>query len=201
MPLPQIEKQGFGARTISPTYDGVDQGVPLIHKFYTLFTGANVDHHINQLMVQPDGAIQDLAPNADPGFASSNPENGNLRVSFQDKEGQDEFFFNVLDHADTGEQRWFEAELHRLRGEALLALSSECAAEAETCWLRAIAIAREQSARLWELRAARDLAGFWAKQGRRAQARDLLAPVYGWFTEGFDTQGLKDARAMLDELA
>lgn len=95
MALTQIEKLGFGARTVSPAYEGVDGGVPLLHKFYTMFTGTGVDHHINQLMVQPDGAIQDLAPNADPGFANSNPENGDLRVSFQDKAGNDEFFFNV----------------------------------------------------------------------------------------------------------
>jgi hypothetical protein len=90
-----IEKIGFGARTIAPAYEGVDAGVPLMQKFYTMFTGTGVDHHINQLMVQPDGNIQDLAPNADPGFASSNPSNGDIRISFQDQAGNDEFFFNV----------------------------------------------------------------------------------------------------------
>lgn len=95
MTFPTIEKQGFGRRTISPLYEGVNQGVPLLHKFYTRFTGTDVDHHINQLLVQPDGAIEDLAPNADPGFANSNPDNGNLRVSLQDLEGSHEFFFNV----------------------------------------------------------------------------------------------------------
>jgi predicted ATPase len=109
-----------------------------------------------------------------------------------------ELLTEALDH--TSEPRWFEAELHRLRGEALLALSSERAAEAETCWRRAIAIAREQNARFWELRAARDLARFWAEQGRRAEAQGLLAPVYSWFIEGFDTVDLKDAKALLNEL-
>jgi predicted ATPase len=65
----------------------------------------------------------------------------------------------------------------------------------------ALAVAREQNARMWELRAATSLARLWADQGKRAQARDLLAPVYSWFTEGFDTADLKDARAVLDELS
>ena len=71
---------------------------------------------------------------------------------------------------------------------------------AEACFRRAIAVAQEQQARLWELRAATSLARLWAEQGKRAQARDLLAPIYGWFTEGFETADLKDAQALLDEL-
>jgi predicted ATPase/class 3 adenylate cyclase len=112
---------------------------------------------------------------------------------------------NVLDEAlarvDRLEERWFEAELLRLRGEALLACSSEDAAEAEACYRQALAVARDQCARLWELRAATSLARLWRDQGRNAEARDLLAPVYGWFTEGFDTADLKNAKALLDELA
>jgi predicted ATPase len=73
--------------------------------------------------------------------------------------------------------------------------------EAEACFQRALAVAREQSARMWELRAAMSLARLWANQGRRAEAHDLLAPVYGWFTEGFDTADLKDAKGLLDELS
>jgi predicted ATPase len=64
-----------------------------------------------------------------------------------------------------------------------------------------LAVARDQGARLWELRAATSLAGLWCDQGKRAQAYDLLAPVYSWFTEGFDTADLKDAKALLDGLA
>ena len=112
---------------------------------------------------------------------------------------------NVLDEAlarvDRLEERWFEADLRRLKGEALLVLSRERADEAEACYQQALAIAREQGARLWELRAATSLARLWADQGKRAEAHDLLAPVYGWFTEGFDTADLKDAKALLDELA
>jgi predicted ATPase len=111
----------------------------------------------------------------------------------------------LLDEAllrvDRLDERWFEAELHRLKGEALLAGSPERAAEAETCYHRALAVARNQGARLWELRTATSLARLWRGQGRRAEARDLIAPVYGWFTEGFDTADLKDAKALLDELA
>jgi predicted ATPase len=106
----------------------------------------------------------------------------------------------ALARVDRLEERWFEADLLRVKGEALLALSSEHAPDAEACFRRALAVARNQGARLWDLRAATSLARLWAEQGQRAQARDLLAPVYGWFTEGFETQDLKDAKALLDEL-
>jgi predicted ATPase len=96
--------------------------------------------------------------------------------------------------------RWIEAELHRLQGELRLALPEPDHPAAEACFLRAMAIAREQQAKLWELRAATSVGRLWAEQGRRAEAQDLLAPVYGWFTDGFDTPDLKDAKALLDEL-
>ena len=112
---------------------------------------------------------------------------------------------NVLDEAlarvDRLEERWFEADLLRLKGEALLGCSPDCVAEAEGCYQQALAVARHQGARLWELRAATSLARLCRDQGRRGDARDVLAPVYGWFTEGFDTADLKDAKALLDELA
>jgi predicted ATPase len=98
-------------------------------------------------------------------------------------------------------ERRREAEIHRLRGELLLLLRGRHWAEAEACFERALAVAREQGARMWELRAASSLARLWADQGRRREAHDLLAPVYGWFTEGFDTADLKDAKALLDQLA
>jgi predicted ATPase len=102
--------------------------------------------------------------------------------------------------ASTGE-RWFEAELYRVRGQCLITHQQGARAAAEACFQHAIEAAREQQARLWELRAATSLARLWADQGRRAQARDLLAPVYGWFTEGFETADLKDAAALLAELS
>src|SRR5262249_38597156 len=98
----------------------------------------------------------------------------------------------------TGEQ-WFAAELHRCKGRLLLRQGQDAAAE-EFYW-KALSIAREQQAKLWELRAAVSLVQLRRDQGRRAEARDLLAPVYGWFTEGFDTPDLKDAKVLLDELA
>jgi class 3 adenylate cyclase/predicted ATPase len=97
----------------------------------------------------------------------------------------------------TGE-RWSAAELNRRKGQLLLRQGYSKAAEA-LC-REALSIAREQEAKLWELRAAASLARLWCEQGRRADARDLLAPVYGWFTEGFDTPDLKEAKRLLDEL-
>jgi tetratricopeptide (TPR) repeat protein len=97
----------------------------------------------------------------------------------------------------TGE-RWLQAELYRHKGQLLLRQGHAEAAEELYC--KALSIAREQEAKLWELRAAASLAWLRRDQGRRAEARDLLAPVYGWFTEGFGTSDLKEAKALLDEL-
>ncbi len=116
--------------------------------------------------------------------------------------GEAEFGLNLLEEAirniqETGE-RMFEAELHRLQGELLFSLGKERAAGAAL--KRAMAIAQNQQARMWELRAATSLARLRRDQGRHAEARDLLAPIYSWFTEGFDTADLKDAKALLEEL-
>ena len=97
----------------------------------------------------------------------------------------------------TGE-RWFAAELYRHKGQ--LMLRQGYAQAAGELYRGALSIAREQEARLWELRAAASLARLWCEQGGRAQARALLGPVYGWFTEGFDTPDLKEAKVLLDEL-
>jgi predicted ATPase len=99
----------------------------------------------------------------------------------------------------TGE-RHHAAETLRLKGQFLLELSSDNATEAETCFHQAISIAQNQSAKSWELRAATSLARLWQPQGKREEARELLEPVYSWFTEGFDTADLIDAK-MLDELS
>jgi len=98
----------------------------------------------------------------------------------------------------TGE-RFFAAELNRHKGQLLLRQGHTEAAE--ELYREALSIAREQEAKLWELRAAVSLARLRSDQDRRAKARDLLAPVYGWFTEGFDTADLKEAKALLDELS
>jgi predicted ATPase len=94
-----------------------------------------------------------------------------------------------------------EAELRRLKGELLLMGDRGAAEEAAQCFRDAIAVARSQSAKSWELRATMSLARLLAKQDRRDEARAMLAEIYGWFTEGFDTADLKDAKAMLDDLA
>lgn len=106
---------------------------------------------------------------------------------------------DALDLVGDTHERFFEADIHRLKGEILATESGPAAAEA--CYLQALAIAREQQAKSLELRAATSLAGLWAGQDEAAKARDLLAPVYDWFTEGFDTPDLKEAKALLDELA
>ncbi len=96
--------------------------------------------------------------------------------------------------------RWCEAEVHRTAGEVALKSPEPDAAKAEAYFERALTIARQQQAKSWELRAAMSLARLWRDQGKVQQARELLAPVYGWFTEGFDTRDLKDAKALLDQL-
>jgi predicted ATPase len=100
---------------------------------------------------------------------------------------------------ETGE-RYVEAEIHRARGNLLLAQSGNDTAEAEACHKQALEVARAQEARSLELRAACDLARLWGDRGERRKAADLLAPIYGWFTEGFDTADLKEAKALLDAL-
>ena len=100
---------------------------------------------------------------------------------------------------EANSERWWEAEIHRLKG--VLLLSQRNLAESEICFEQAIRIARHQQAKSLELRAATSLARLWGEQGRRAEARELLAPIYGWFTEGFDTADLKDAATLLAELA
>jgi predicted ATPase len=97
-------------------------------------------------------------------------------------------------------ERYYEAEIHRLRGELLLALSAANRVDAEACFQQALEVSRRQQARSLELRAVTSLARLWRGQRKRTEARDLLAPVYGWFTEGFDTADLKEAKALLDGL-
>jgi class 3 adenylate cyclase/predicted ATPase len=107
----------------------------------------------------------------------------------------------ALDHVARTGIVYYEPELNRLQSELYLCSDPAQAQKAEACARRAIDIARGQGAKSWELRAATGLARLWGKQGRRAEARDLLAPIYGWFTEGFDTTDLKEAGALLAELA
>jgi predicted ATPase len=98
------------------------------------------------------------------------------------------------------EERWWEAEISRLRGVLLLRQMGTPQAEAETWLQRALDVARRQQAKSLELRAAMSLARLWQQQGKRTEAYELLAPVYNWFTEGFDTADLQEAKALLDTL-
>jgi hypothetical protein len=102
---------------------------------------------------------------------------------------------------DETNERWCEAEVNRVGGELALLGPKPDEAKAETYFKRALAGARQQQAKSWELRAAMSMARLWRDQGKRTKARDLLAPVYGWFTEGFDTRDLKEAKALLDDLS
>ena len=102
---------------------------------------------------------------------------------------------------ETTNERLFESDIHRVAGGITLTAPEPDAAKAQAYFERALTIARQQQAKSWELRAAMSMARLWRDQGKRDEARDLLAPVYGWFTEGFDTLDLKEAKALLDELS
>ena len=117
--------------------------------------------------------------------------------------GQFDDAWHCIEEATTAatKEAWWEAEVNRVAGEIRLLGPKANAAQAEQCFERALAVARQQQARSWELRAAMSLARLWRDQGKPQQARELLAPVYGWFTEGFDTRDLKEAKALLEELA
>ena len=120
------------------------------------------------------------------------------------KAGQAEERLRLLGQAlaavRNAEGRFYDAELSRLKGELMLACSAEPHAEGEACFRQALDIARRQQAKSWELRAAMSLAHLWQQQDRRAEAQDLLTPIYGWFTKSFDTADLQEAKVLLDAL-
>ena len=101
----------------------------------------------------------------------------------------------------TTKESWWEAVVYRFAGEIALQSPEPDAAKAEAYFERALSVARQQQAKSWELRAAMSMAQVWRDQSKVQQAGELLAPVYGWFTEGFDTRDLKEAKALLEELA
>ena len=118
--------------------------------------------------------------------------------------GHFERALTVLDEAlrlvDETDERWCEAELYRLKGESLIRQNLRNADEATLCFRNALATARAQGAKAWELRTTMSLARLLISEGRRDEPRAILAEIYGWFTEGFDTADLKDAKALLEEL-
>ena len=125
---------------------------------------------------------------------------GLTRAAAGDNDGALAHFVSALEAASTAGERWYEPELLRFKAKMLLALPDQRASEAEQCLRAAIALAQQQEAQFWELRAAVALAKLWARQGRRDEGRDLLAPCYARFTEGFDTADLKEAKTLLDTL-
>jgi predicted ATPase len=108
---------------------------------------------------------------------------------------------DAITAVEAGNERGWEAEVHRIAGEIALKSVEPEVSKAQAYFERALAVARQQQAKSWELRAAMSMARLWRSQGKQQQARELLAPVYGWFTEGFDTRDLKEAKALLAELA
>ena len=109
--------------------------------------------------------------------------------------------YEALALVKTTRESWYEAEVNRIAGEVVLLSREPEAARAETYFEHALTVARQQQAKAWELRAAISMAQLWRDQGKQDEARDLLAPVYGWFKKGFDTVDLKEAKALLDALA
>jgi predicted ATPase len=107
----------------------------------------------------------------------------------------------ALAHVDHTGERYYAAEVYRIKGEILLQQTVPDTPQAEECFQQALVVARRQQARSWELRAAMSLSRLWQQQGKRTEARDLLVPIYGWFTEGFDTLDLQEARVLLEEYA
>jgi predicted ATPase len=111
-----------------------------------------------------------------------------------------EVIADALAHGEQGGSRWCEAELYRLQGE-LLQMQGAPADQVEACLERAIAVARRQQAKSWELRATVSLCRLWQRQGKTTEAHGRLAAIYGWFTEGFDSPDLQDAKTLLASLA
>ena len=108
---------------------------------------------------------------------------------------------DAIDKVERSKEKWCEAEVHRIAGEIALKSLAPDTEKAEKYFEHALSVARAQQAKSWELRAAMSMARLWRDQGKVQQARELLAPVYGWFTEGHDTRDLKEAKALLEELA
>jgi predicted ATPase len=108
---------------------------------------------------------------------------------------------DAIDKVEKSKEKWCEAEVNRIAGEVALKSPAPDTEKAEKYFDRALAVARQQQAKSWELRAAMSLARLWRDQRKTVKARELLAPVYGWFTEGFDTRDLREAKALLEELA
>jgi predicted ATPase len=144
------------------------------------------------------------SPSPDSTWGSERPNGSRSSPSASARSGRHDDALGALRRgislAEQLGQHFYDAELHRLRAEILLDKDCNAVDEVETLFDQALETARRQEAKTFELRAATSLARLWRDHGRRAEARDLLAPLYAWFTEGFDTRDLIDAKSLLDEL-
>jgi predicted ATPase len=127
-------------------------------------------------------------------LARANAELGRLETAWS-------YIGEAMSAVDATKETWWQSEVHRAAGEIALKSPQTDLTKAEVYFERSLAVARQQQAKSWELRAAMSMARLWREQGKRDEARELLAPVYGWFTEGFDTRDLREAKALLDELS
>jgi predicted ATPase len=181
-----------------------EQGLPYWIAFGTLLRGWALTHQ-GQAQAGVEQMHQGLTAWRANGAEIQRPYFLALLAEAYGTMGQPETGLTMLAEAltvvDKTGERWYEAEIHRLKGELLLQQSSSNQAEAETCFHHALEIARNQQAKSLELRAVMSLSRLWQQQGKRQEAHDLLAPVYEWFTEGFDTLDLMDAKALLEALA
>jgi predicted ATPase len=208
---------GFAAAlsTLSGGYAGgaakAQEQIALAEEKGTPFWKANAV--INQgLLLALNGRVSDAAEMLISGIAAWRTTGATCYLPFYLPElarthaelGQFEEAWRCIGEAmtavETTKEKWCEAEVHRVAGEIALKSPEPDATKAQAYFERALAVARAQQAKSWELRAAMSLARLWRDQGKPQQARELLAPVYGWFTEGFDTRDLKEARTLLDEL-
>jgi predicted ATPase len=159
-----------------------------------------------------DGALDEALEHMAKGFAILRTEENSVGMLYwlltdaevHGKAGRVEEALALLEEAlgaaQANNARWYEAEAHRLRGHLLRRMNQPDPRQIEDCFQTAVAVARGQDARWWELRAATELAEIWLAQGKHRAARDLLDPIYDWFTEGFDTPDLTDTRRLLDRL-
>src|SRR5262249_31145417 len=203
--LHHIRREGHAAQTWAEAVMTLasEQGLPFWLAAGTILRGAALaaQGHGEEGMGQ---VRQGLAAHRGTGAEIGRPHILAQLIEAYGQSGQADEGLRVVAEAlttvDTTGERYWEAELYRLKGELLLARSPEQHVEADTCFRQALTIARHQQAKLLELRAAMSLARLWQHQGKRAEAYELLAPLYGWFTEGFATADLQEAKALLGEL-
>jgi predicted ATPase len=180
-----------------------EQGFPFYRAFGAMLHGWALAHQ-GQVQAGIEQLTQGLTAWRGTGAEILRPYFLALLADIQGTRGEPEVGLTVLTEAltlmdTTGERAW-EPELYRLKGALVLQQSSNNATEATTCFQQAMVVAQHQQAKSFELRAATSLARLWQQQGKRQEAYDLLAPAYNWFTEGFDTLDLKEAKALLDAL-